>query len=270
MDLLQQVRKDLESALPLELVDALISSYGEIKQNFYLGRHEPSELNGGKFVEACVRILQYETSAGKYTALGSQIRNVIDELRCFERVPSTTAIESFRIHIPRALAAVYNVRNKRGVGHLGGDVNPNSADAALVVACADWVMAELLRVYYHCSLEEAQAIVDALVQRRLVLVHPVLGLRRVLLPSLSYKDQTLLFLAFEYPKEVTDSDLVAWTEPGNPSYYRRKVLGPLHSERLIEYYESRSCIILPPGLRYVESRYPGWLDKLVEEGSRNG
>ena len=218
MHMLQKVRRDLESALPSELVDALILSYERIKQNFYLGKHEPSELNGGKFVEACVRILQHETTGGNYTAIGKRIPNVIAILRGFEQIPGSAAIDSYRVHVPRTLTAMYNIRNKRGVGHLGGDVNPNSADATLVVACADWVMAELLRVYYQCSLEEAQATVDALVQRRWVLVHPVGGLRRVLLPRLSYKDQTLLLLAYEYPGEVLDSDLVAWTEASNPSF----------------------------------------------------
>lgn len=261
---LQKVRNDLQSTLPSELVDVLMSSYEQIKQNFYLGKHEPSELNGGKFVEACVRILQYATDGGKYIPIAKQIPNVIAKLRGFEQIPASAAIDSYRIHMPRTLATVYNVRNKRGVGHLGGDVNPNKADASLVVACADWVMAELLRIHYQCSLEEAQARVDTLVQRRLVLVHDVGGMRRVLHPWLSLKDQTLLLLGSEYPNRVAESDLLAWTEAGNKWYFRKKVLGSLHSERLIEYQELEWCEILPPGLRYVESKYAEWLDKLEE------
>lgn len=263
--MLQKVRTDLQSRLPSELVDVLLSSYEEIKQNFYLGKHEPSELNGGKFVEACFRILQYETNGGRYTAIGTSIRNVIGKLRAFEQIPSANARESFRIHLPRTLLAMYNVRNKRGVGHLGGDVNPNRADASLLVACADWAMAELFRIYYQCSLEEAQTIVDALVQRRLSLVYELEDTKRVLLPRLSYKDKTLLLLASEFPDEVSESDLLAWIEPKDKSSYRRRVLRVLHSERMIEYEEPNWCKILPPGLRYVETQYLHWISKLNKE-----
>jgi hypothetical protein len=263
--MLQKVKTDLQSRLPLELVDALLLSYEEIKQNFYLGKHEPSELNGGKFVEACFRILQYETNAGNYTPVGAQIRNLIGKLRDFEQIPTASAIDSFRIHIPRTLVAMYNIRNKRGVGHLGGDVNPNRADASLLVACAGWVMAELFRIYYQCSLEEAQMVVDALVQRRLSLVHELEDTKRVLLPSLSYKDPTLLLLASEFPDRVSEADLLVWIEPKDKSDYRRRILRTLHSERMIEYDEPNWCRILPTGLRYVESQYSHWLNKLSKE-----
>ena len=249
--MLQKVRTDLQSRLPSEIVDALLSSYEGIKQNFYLGKYEPSELSGGKFVEACFRILQYETNGGNYVAIGTSIPNLIGKLRAFEQIPSANASESLRIHIPRTLLAMYNIRNKRGVGHLGGDVNPNRSDASLLVACADWVMAELFRIHYQCSLEEAQMVVDALVQRRLPLVYELEDVKRVLLPRLSYKDKTLLLLASEFPKKVSESDLLAWIEPKDKSSYRRSVLRVLHSERMIEYQELNWCKILPPGLRSV-------------------
>lgn len=263
--MLQKVRIDLQARLPSELVDALLSSYEEIKQNFYLGKHEPSELNGGKFVEACIRILQYETNSGKYTAIGISIWNLIGMLRDFEQIPSANARESFRIHLPRTLLAMYNVRNKRGVGHLGGDVNPNRVDASLLVACADWVMAELFRIYYQCSLEKAQTVVDALVQRPLSLVFELENTKRVLLPRLSYKNKTLLLLASEFPDKVSESDLLAWIETKDKPRYRRRILRTLHSERMIEYEEPNWCKILPPGLRYVDAQYLHWISKLNKE-----
>lgn len=264
--MLERVASDLKSKLPAELVDTLLTSYDELKRNFYLGKHEPAELNGGKFCEVCIRLLQCETNGGKYTPIGISISDLIGKLRDFERVPATMASESYRIHIPRVLTAMYNIRNKRGVGHLGGDVNPNSADASLLAACADWVMAELFRIHYQCSLDEAQSIVNALVQRRLTLVHELEKVKRVLLPSLSHKDQTVLLLASIYPKRASENELLSWIEPANKSRYRNKVLRLLHNERLIEHDESGWCIILPTGLHYVAYQYPAWLAKLNKEG----
>ncbi len=263
--MLEKVRTSLKGALPSELVDALLACYEAIKQNYYLGRHEPSELNGGKFVEACLPIIQHETNAGKYTPIGTRIGNVIGKLRAFEQLPAARAKESFRVHIPRTLVAMYNVRNKRGVGHLGGDVQPNRADASFLAACADWVMAELFRIYYQCSLDEAQDVVDALAQRRLLLVHELQHTKRVMLPSLSLKDQTLLLLTSGFPARVSEADLLAWVEPRDTSDYRRRVLRALHSQRMIEYEELHWCRILPTGLRYVDRQHAGWISILNKE-----
>lgn len=264
--MIQKISQDLKTVLPDVLVDALLVAYEEIKQNFYLGKHEASELNGGKLVEAIVRVLQYETNGGQYTPVGVQIKDMIGTLRQFEQLTASGSNESFRIHLPRVLVAIYNVRNKRGVGHLGGDVSPNHADASLIASCADWAMAELFRIYYLCSLSDAQGIVDGLVQRRLALVHELETSRRVLLPELTQRDQTLLLLASLYPKKVAEADLLAWVEPKNKSTYRR-LLRNMHELRLIEYTEAgaaRECELLPTGLRYVEAKHSDWLRKLDE------
>lgn len=260
-----QVQADLKPKLPPELVDALLASYDEIKRNSCFGRHEPSELNGGKFCEACFRIIQYQTNAGSYTDLGTHIPDLIGRLRDFEKIPANGTSESYRIHIPRVLIAMYNIRNKRGVGHLGGDVNPNAADSGLLVACADWVTAELFRIHYQCSLGEAQRIANSIVQRRLALVHQLENVKRVLLPSLPDKDQTLLILASIHPQKASDKDLVAWIEPSNKSRYLNNVLRCLHDSRLIEYGSDGFCEALPNGLKYIESKCAMWLNKLNEE-----
>lgn len=263
--MIEKVSNDLKSKLPSEVVEALLVSYDELKQNYYIGKHEPSELNGGKFCEACIRILQHETNSGTYIPIGVSILDLIGKLRDFEKLATTSTNESFRIHIPRVLVTIYNIRNKRGVGHLGGDVNPNSADSSLLVACADWVMAELFRIYYQCPLDEAQNIVNALVQRRLGLIHETDNIKRVLLPSLSQRNQTILLLSSVYPNKVSIDELVKWIEPSNKSRYQNSILRQLHKERLIEYNNSGWCTILPTGLSYVASQYSAWLSKL--EGS---
>jgi hypothetical protein len=140
--MIDKVTKDLKTALPTDLVDYLMSAYYEIKENYLLGRHEPSELNGGKFVEACYRIIEQETK-GSYSAIGAHMPDMIGKLRALEQLPTTSANESYRIHIPRALCMIYNIRNKRGVGHLGGDVNPNFTDSTLICACSDWILSQM-------------------------------------------------------------------------------------------------------------------------------
>lgn len=251
---LQQLKGDLSQSIPCELVEKLLDSYREIKENFYLGKHEPSELNGAKFCEVIARILEHE-ARGMFTPLGTSIKNMGDKLRGFEN--ETNANESVRFHIPRVANAVYNIRNKRGVGHIGGDVDPNLADSTFVTAGADWILAELVRLHYHCTLEEAKKIVESLVQRRLFLVYEVEGKKRVLNPDLTFPETTLIVLAGEHPNGLEDRTLFDWTEHSNFAVYKRDVLRKLHRKRLIEYAEPM-CTILPGGLKVVEDNYPVW------------
>lgn len=250
---LADLERDLTSRLPKELVRALLSCYREIKENFYLGKHEPSELNGGKFCEVVIRILEHEAYT-KFTPLGVQIKNMGDKLRQFE---NATANDSVRFHIPRVVNGIYNVRNKRGVGHVGGDVSPNQADATLVATSCDWILAELVRIHYTIPLAEAQKIVDALVQRRLPIVFEIGGRKRVLNPKLKFNQKVLLVLASEHPAEVRDKTLFEWVEHSNFTSFRQAILEGLHEEKLIEYHDGL-CTILPPGLRVVETNYAGW------------
>ena len=62
------------------------------------------------------------------------------------------------------LPPLYEIRNNRGVGHAGGDVDPNHIDATLVVATCNWIMAELVRVFEELPISEAQTLVDRLVE----------------------------------------------------------------------------------------------------------
>lgn len=70
--MLEKVRQGLEKSLPEILVSELLESYTEVKNNFYLGKYRPNEVEGGRFSEAVFRVLEYRVK-GKYTPLGKQL-----------------------------------------------------------------------------------------------------------------------------------------------------------------------------------------------------
>lgn len=156
--------------------------------------------------------------------------------------------------MPRALSFLYTLRNKRGIGHEGGDVDANEIDAATAVRIADWCVCELIRLHYTVSLEEAQAICDAIAERQLPQIWDVFGKRRVLDPRLSYSQQTLLLLYASPEPAVPMEDLVSWTEHSNAAIYRRDVLGRMHRARLVEYDRDTEMVaISPSGIARVEA-----------------
>src|SRR5204863_9870155 len=126
--------------------------------------------------------------------------------------------------------------NNRGVGHVGGDVNPNAMDARVVLESSKWIMAELVRVFHDLDTIEAVNVVDALVERTVPIVWEVGARRRVLDTNLLMKAKTLRLL-YSVGRPVAESELLSWVEPSNASAYRREVLRKAHRERLIEYDE---------------------------------
>jgi hypothetical protein len=243
-------------SIPLSLRNKLEQSYGEIKINFSQGRWEPSELNGGKFCEIVLRLLEWHTSATHtFTAFGTKISDFGQATRRFE--PMMTFPESVRFHIPKILNTLYTIRNKRGVGHVGGDVDPNHMDASFVIAAANWVMAELVRLLHGVTTNEAQEIVEGLITKNLPAVWEIDGKRRILNSQMAFTDKTLLLLYHEHPKSLTERQLVDWTEHSNPAVFRRDVLRRCHKKKWIEFDETKGIVFLSPtGLAYVEQTIP--------------
>jgi hypothetical protein len=190
---------------------------------------------------------------GTSIPFGTRITNFSEECAKLERLPQAAGHESLRVLIPRALNFVYTLRSKRGIGHVGGDVDANQIDGATAVRVADWCICELIRLFHALSLEEAQAIVDAMSVRQLPQVWAVVGRRRILDTSLDYKSQTLLLLYSDAQTGVPSEDLYEWTEHPNFGYFKRDVLRPLHTARMVEYdRETEIVVISPLGVRRVE------------------
>ena len=182
---------------------------------------------------------------------------MLDACRALENVaanPARVGDRSLRILIPRLLPVLYEIRNNRGVGHVGGDVDPNHEDAEAVLSMANWIMAELVRIFHGVSLADAQVVVESIVSRRHPLIWSIEGVKRVLDATLSTKDQVLLLLYSE-SGWILSASLCAWVEYSNLSVFRSKVLGTLHKSRLIEHdAPGGRAKISPAGAKYVEEK----------------
>ena len=150
------------------------------------------------------------------------------------------------------ILGLYEIRNNRGVGHAGGEVDPNEMDATAVLYMGKWLMAELVRVRHTLSTTQAEALVESLVERQVPLVWSAGDKKRVLRPGLTWRQNTLLVLLSEMG-EVAETELVQWLEHKSLSGYRRDILRPGHKGRLWEYDEKkRTVTLLPPGVEEAE------------------
>lgn len=240
--------------LPPELRSDLVASFGEIVRNFAEGRWEPAELNGGKLCEVVYSICK-GLADGAMPQRATKPRNMVSACQALEQ--HTNVPRSIRVQIPRMLVALYEVRNNRNVGHVGGDVDPNHMDALCVLQISKWTVAELVRVLHQLPVDEAADLVEALVEREVPLVWKVGNKKRVLDPAMSMKDKTLLFLHGS-AGQVAEADLVAWTEHSNSAVFRRDILRRAHKAKLLEYDpDAKTALISPIGVAYVEKELLG-------------
>lgn len=244
------------SGIPSGLRDPLLKSYEEITTNYVEHRWEPAELNGGKFCEVVHSIIS-GVLKGSFPAKPSKPKDMVAACRSLETLPANPSLpgdRSLRILIPRMVQPLYEIRNNRGVGHIGGDVDPNFLDATAVYGMSSWILAELIRIFHSISTKEAQETVDILVERKHPLIWEFEDTRRVLNPKMSKSDQAILLLHAK-PAWVSERDLVTWVEHSNPNVFREKILRPLHKARLVEYDEKQHRIrISPTGVNYVEQQ----------------
>jgi hypothetical protein len=151
------------------------------------------------------------------------------------------------------MIGLYDIRNNRGVGHAGAEVDPNHMDATAVLYTAKWLVAELVRLLHTLPIDEADSIVDALVEREVAWVWTHGDTRRVLRTGMTWKQQTLMLLLTQ-AGTVSDADLVRWLEHPSPPSFRRDVLKQLHKARHVEYDAVEHTVrLLPPGVTAAEA-----------------
>lgn len=211
------IREQLGGSLPTSLLDQMLLAYDKSRQYYFLGRYRPSCLESAFFAEAGIRLLQYITT-GNYTPLTEQLQKIPEEIRKLAQA-STKYSDSIRLIIPKVLQVVYDLRNKRNIGHTGGDVNENFADATLALNNCSWVLAELIRIYHTGNIDTAQKIVDSLVEVKLPLIQDFNGFLKVLDPTLSLPSKILVILHHKGKDGVTATELVKWL--GSKNIYKR-------------------------------------------------
>jgi hypothetical protein len=237
--LLQTVRAGLVAKLNPLHVDELLASYVEAKENFFAGGLRLSAVEGGRFCEAAFRLLQ-EAAQLPVTKLGSTVKT--DTLiKALENLPRGQAPDSIRLHIPRALRVIYDIRNNRDAAHLADGIDPNLQDATLVATVLDWVLAEFVRLYHNISADEAQKIVESLVTRRAPVVETFGTFLKVLNAGLQVSDMVLVLLYQRGKAGATFNELESWVRP-----VMRKNLG-----RTLERLEHVKAFVHNDGGKYV-------------------
>nr|AFV52111.1 hypothetical protein [Streptoalloteichus sp. ATCC 53650] len=199
-------------------------------------------------------MLQLRTT-GRFTPVGK----ILDTERLITQlagIPDAAHPKSVRIHLPRALRVIYDIRNNRDIAHLGDGIDPNLQDATLVVSVLDWVLAEFVRLSGQVPADVAQRMVDSLVTRELPVVQVFDGRPKVLRPDLRASDHSLVLLYHAGPAGVRFAELQQWMPKGMRANLRRTVR--TLEAKALAYYANDTVVITFAGQKRVEA------DRLME------
>lgn len=247
------------AGLPTGLRDELMHEYNGIVRNFREGRWGPAELDGGRLAEVVYSILRGHVDE-TFPAAASKPKNMVKACADLASAPEPPFTRSVRTLIPRTLIALYDFRNNRDAGHVGGDVDSNHMDAAAVLAMSKWVVAELVRLFHGTDTATASAIVDSLTAREIPLVWEYDGRKTVLSVTVGKTDAALLLLSSS-ALPVSVAMLSDWMEAKHMSNFRRDVILPLHAQKLALLDPKTDLVHLTPiGVRRVE-------DELLRQAS---
>jgi hypothetical protein len=245
------IETQLATKLPLQLVKELLDAHTEAKRNYYLGGLRLSVVEGGRFCEAAFRLLEHVTQ-NTFTPIGVQLNsNAI--IRSLENLSSSSQSESIRIHIPRALRLVYDIRNKRDTAHLADGIDPNLQDALLVISVIDWVLAEFLRLYHNIDANTAQRLVTEIVTRAVPVVQDFNGFLKVLKPNLAVTDHCLVLLYQRGDAGASFDEIHGWVRPAMRANLARTLNG-LVDRKDWAHFDANRYYITRLGQKEVELR----------------
>jgi hypothetical protein len=247
------IESQLASRIDATLVCELLDAHAEAKRNFYLGGLRLSAVEGGRFCEAAFRILEHETKNRKFTPLGKTLASTDKLMTELANLDSSKFSDAIRLHIPRSLRVVYDIRNKRDTAHLADGIDPNLQDATLVIAVIDWILAEFIRIYHNVTANDASAIVKGIVTRVAPVVQDFNGFLKILNPTLGPSDHCLVLLYQRGEKGATFDELSSWARPAMRANLRR-TLRVLENEKDLIHSDGASYLITRLGERHVENK----------------
>ncbi len=221
--------QDALKLIPGGLRDPLIEEFEQALAEYRAADWEKVGLKAGKFCEIAYCICAGH-AAGTYAAAPSKPGNFPQACRNLEQ-HNGTAGKSLCMQVPKLLAALYELRNNRAIGHVSAEISPNHMDAELFLRGMKWVMGEFVRNYSQLPLIESHAVVEAVTARTFHMVWSSGDVRRVLEPAKT-AGQKVLILLYAAGIAVSATQLQTWVEYKNGSDFKRKVLRDLHKKRL--------------------------------------
>lgn len=212
----------LTTACPPPLAESLVKEFMQVRRDVAtgtLGRAAP-----GKFIETLVQIFQHLENGAH------EAKPDVDEY--LRRLESRTGLDDgLRLCAARVGRAMYTVRNKRAIAHIGA-VDPNSYDLRFLLHGAQWIVAELLRVASKVTMAEAGRLIEQIHEPVGSLIDDY-GDRPLVLAKFPARDELIILLHRSYPDAVALTDVLKSLDRRRPRVVK-DTIRKLWNEKIVD------------------------------------
>ena len=240
--MLDSIKRQLSAHFDVTIVDKILEHYQALKTAYRLQDWEKCLLRAGKFAETVMKGIHFLRT-------GQLVSSISVEREINEVANRTDLDDSIRLLIPRSVRVLYDHRSRRGGAHSHPlDLNP--MDCTLAASLADWVLAELVRLYYTTDPEQAASIVRALIAKSIPIVERIGEDYVVLSPGASAREEIGLILHSRYPERTTTAQLKRWMPHQSPGNISTSLLNMEKAKQI--HRSSDGAVLTSLGVRVVE------------------
>jgi hypothetical protein len=204
----EEVKSALKAAIPAPLLAQLLDHHRELKRALLTRDWEKCLVRSGKLAETVMKLIHFLRT-------GKIVKAISVDKEIQEAEKDATIPREVRITIPRHVRVLYEHRSNRGGTHTSFD--PNEMDSGTAASVADWVIAELLRLYGQVSPDEAMHLVEGLIRRQVPYVEEIDGDLVPLAPATTVRQDVGLVLYKRHPTRVAQADLRKWLAGATPN-----------------------------------------------------
>ena len=244
----QQLSGELSKKIDVGLVNALLDEYRQAKSAHGISDTAGTLNHGGQFCEVCIAcVANIADPADGKNLNGIYFDAVYTKL--LRRQKTSAEEELLYAVIPAVLKTIWTLRSKKKAVHFKSNI-ADEVDAELVITACNWVMAQLIALYYTKDQQEIFNILHSLMERKIPTIERFEDGKIMILKDLTFGEQLLLLL-YNAPGRMTVAELDSLLNPKQRSYINT-YLTRLFEQRLI-HYDGAGAIINRNGITEIEN-----------------
>jgi len=230
------------------IVDRLFQEYMTVKRKHLQDDYEKVILHAAKLSELILSLIKNKTTNKKIDIDNLHFETLFQEIRNYPKKSAEEVL--FTLVIPRVARSIYTIRNKKNIAHVK-KIDPDFVDAYYCISACDWIMSQLVMLFYRSNPEEARELVDSILEKKIPLIEEFENGTITILQHLPLKDKFMLALYHIYPRRISKEDLINMIKYDNP-FYAERVLMKLENEILI-HRNNKGNKLTQKGIEYVQN-----------------
>lgn len=226
----------------------LLSEFEKAKSYNWLGDVTKTLLHSARFCEICVVCLKHFSKPSEIFDLNKiEFAKYSNDLL---QLPKSSAKEEILfLVIPQALKTIYSIRSKKRVAHIK-ITNADLIDSEFVITSCNWVMSQLIIIFFNIPFEEAVILTNSIMERKIPTIEQFEDGEIMILKKGLILNEELLLLLYQYPKRITRTELNLILRPKKSSYIST-YLNRLYDDKLI-HLNNEGAIINKNGIKEIE------------------